>query len=275
MRGSPWACSIGSVPPTTITIYIISQSDRSAALCYCAHILFDRESAQRIPSFGKPVEKARGSVVQPSLRASVALQVCTGCMAPYLERATGLVLRSWEQLDVASLPRSIRALRFSCYINPVTDLELSKCLLQLPNLNKLRLSVSRELHQALLGPGASLGSWVRLQKLELVVNRGHPSYTLEGLTRACPNLTHLHNHEAMNLPSDIGDLQSLRHVAVACSDSTRGVAGIEHLGPSQALTLQVGTVGDLPPAQSRCRWVRLDETDRSPGQEDVHAVPDG
>lgn len=67
----------------------------------------------------------------------------TAARAPYLERATGLVLRSWEQLDMASLPRSIRALRFSCYINPVTDLELFKCLLQLPNLNELRLSVSR------------------------------------------------------------------------------------------------------------------------------------
>uniref|UniRef100_A0A1D1ZWM0 Uncharacterized protein n=1 Tax=Auxenochlorella protothecoides TaxID=3075 RepID=A0A1D1ZWM0_AUXPR len=187
----------------------------------------------------------------------------TSVKAPCLEQVIGVVLPRVEQLDVASLSRSIRSLNFSLAgADPVTDVELLRSLLQLPNLSELRLLVSREVHQALLGPGTSLGSWKRLQKLELVVNRGHPSDTLEGLTRACPNLTHLHNHEAMSLPSDIGDLQSLRHVAVACSDSTRGVAGIEHLGPSQALTLQVGTVGDLPPAQSRCRWVRLDQTDR-------------
>ncbi|KAL6781506.1 hypothetical protein ACKKBG_A11435 [Auxenochlorella protothecoides x Auxenochlorella symbiontica] len=183
----------------------------------------------------------------------------TSVKAPCLEQVIGVVLPRGEQLDVASLPRSIRSLNFSLAgADPVTDVELLRSLLQLPNLSELRLLVSREVHQALLGPGTSLGSWTRLRELELQAWELGPSDTLESLSLACPNLTHLQESSGRSLPSDIGGLQSLLHVAIDSWSSIKDVEGIQHLGPHQSLTLRVKTLGSTPPLQSHCQWLRLD-----------------
>lgn len=94
----------------------------------------------------------------------------TSVKAPCLEQVIGVVLPRVEQLDVASLSRSIRSLNFSLAgADPVTDVELLRSLLQLPNLSELRLLVSR----------CGADYWLGCRRLFAHLNTSRPRLYLE------------------------------------------------------------------------------------------------